>query len=179
MLEVYWGCLIGGVVFALVAILLGDVIGHGHGLDHGADFDSHPFFDMLKPAVIVGAIAAFGGAGILLTRYTPFATLNITLLAIAIALVVSILVYLLYIRPMKNAENSVGFSMKDLAGTIGEVMIPIPEKGYGEVMIRIGGGTNCQIAASFDGRPIATGTQVVIVEADRDTIYVSPMNEER
>ena len=177
MLTVYWACLIGGVLFAILAVLLGDLVGgsdhdipHGdsHGFDHGLDF--------LKPAVIVSAIAAFGGAGILLSRYGSFSGSMALALAITAGVAMAVLIYFLYIRPMRNTENSVGYSMADLVGMVGEVVTPIPESGCGEVIVKVGASHTAQIAASFDHVGIASGAKVVIVQADRDMLYVTPLD---
>ena len=177
MLMIYWGCLIGGLFFAVLTVLLGDLVGggdhdvpHGHipGTDHGLDF--------LKPAVIVSAVTAFGGAGVLLTRYGTFPQPLALCLAIAIGVVLAVLIYFLYIRPMRNSENSVGYSMADLVGMVGEVITPIPEGGYGEVVVKVGASHTAQIASSFDNVLIASGTKVVIVQADRDALYVTPLD---
>ncbi len=63
--TIYWGCLIGGAIFAIVSLVLGDLI---DGLLDGA-FEL-PGIDFLKPVVLAGSITAFGGAGIMLTRYS-------------------------------------------------------------------------------------------------------------
>ena len=46
----------------------------------------------------------------------------------------------LYIRPMERSENSSGYSMNELTGLIGEVLVPIPVVGFGEVMVKAGAG---------------------------------------
>ena len=53
-----------------------------------------------------------------------------------------------------------------MEGKPGEVIVPIPATGYGEVIVRVGpAGVTSQIAASFDGEPIAAGDRVVVVTA--------------
>jgi hypothetical protein len=74
---------------------------------------------------------------------------------------------------MQQSENSTGFSMEDLNGKIGEITIPVPETGYGEVMIRIGGGNTIQIAASFDKEEIPSGARVVVIKSGDGVLYVS------
>ena len=161
MVEIYWGCLIGGALFALLAVLFGDLIGHALHLH------------ALEPVTVVGGIAVFGGAGVLFSEYTSLTTISVVILSALLAIVVSLLVFFLYVRPMKNSENSTGFSMQDLSGRIAEVIVPIPATGYGEVILRIGAGNTNQIAASFNREEIQAGTRVVVVEVKDDTLYVA------
>jgi len=170
MLGFYWMCLIVGVIFALVTFLFTDVIGSLlDGLFDAISTDVH----VLDPVVIVGGVTTLGGAGITLTEYTDLPALVVLLLSLLIAVFLSMLVLFFYVKPMKNTENSTGFSMQDLVGKIGEVIVPVPAKGYGEVLIKIGAGHTNQIAASFDREEIQSGTRVVVIEAKDDTLYVS------
>ena len=161
MLEIYWGCLIAGALFALLAVLFGDLIGHALHLH------------VLEPVTVVGGIAVFGGAGVLFTEYTALTTTTSAILSALLAIAMSLLVFFLYVRPMKNSENSTVFSIQDLSGRIAEVIVPIPATGYGEVILKIGAGNTNQIAASFNLEEIQAGTRVVIVEVKDDTLYVA------
>jgi len=170
----FWSCLAGGILFTLVTVILGDVIGQALG---GAfDFlsmDAHPW---LQPMTLVGGITAFGGAGILLDAYTGLGTAPVVALALLAGVLIGAGSYFLYVRPMQNTENSTGFSIAGLPGAIAEVLVPIPAAGYGEVLVRVGAGHTNQIAASFDGQPISAGAKVVVVEVRENTLYVSSLD---
>lgn len=162
MQTVYWGCFYGGIIFAVITIIFGDILGDVFGgLLDSLSFDH---FDFLSPMVIVGGITAFGGAGIMLERLTSLATLSAAILALIIAIALSIFVYFIYVRPMQNAENSNGYSMSDLVGKIGTVTVPVPEQGFGEVLIKIGAGNTNHIACSCDKEEFAAGTRVVVAD---------------
>lgn len=168
MIEIYWGCLIFGVLFAVVTVLLGDLFSNAlHGM---LDFLS---VDFLRPVVIATAVTVWGGAGILLTEYTSFPAVLTGFAAAICAILVSALVYIGYVRPMNRSETSIGYSMKELAGRVVEVSVPIPANGYGEVLLRGGIGNTNEIAASFDQTDIQAGTKVVVVEVKDNTLYVS------
>lgn len=171
----FWGCLIGGVIFAVVSVILGDVISNA--LDGALDFLSLDGYPWIEPMTIVGAITAFGGAGLLLTEYAGLGAGATVILALLIAFLLGAGVFFLYVKPMKNSENSTAYSVNDFAGALAEVITPIPEKGYGEVLVRAGAGYSNQIAGSFDGRPIPGGSRVVVVEVKDSTLYVSAMDE--
>lgn len=181
MTEVYWACLLGGIVFSLLTFLLGDVFGQGHG-HGGTDIGSGPdhggihLGEMFHPVVLVGTITTFGGAGIIIEKLTGRDGWPELALAVLLALLVSVGLYFLYVKPMRNRENSIGYSMAELPGRIGIVSTAIPGRGCGEVIITIAGTNTCQIASSFDGVAIAEGEQVVVVEVREHILYVTPMN---
>lgn len=170
MLEFYWVCFIGGVLFALVTIIFGDILGDF--LDGFFDFLSMDHFDFLQPMVLVGGITILGGSGIMLHHYTRLEPLPVAVISLAIAVVASVIVYFAYVKPMKNSENSSGYSMQDLVGKIGEVTVPIPVGGYGEVVVKAGLGLTNQIAANMDQTEIPTGTRVVVGEVKDGVLHV-------
>ncbi|XOK64310.1 protease [Paenibacillus elgii] len=171
MLGVYWGLLITGVLFALVTVLLGDLLSNA--LDGLFDFMSGDVLHWLQPMVLFSAITVLGGAGVLLTGYTSLVAGAVFVLSLLAAAASAVLIYFVYVKPMERTENSVAFSMQDLVGRIGEVTVPIPARGSGEVVMRIGGGVTNQIAESFDGTEIAAGLKVVTVEVKDGALLVS------
>lgn len=172
--QLFWACLAGGVLFAIVTVIFGDVISNA--VDGILDFMSVDSTPVLRPMVIVSFITAFGGAGLLLLRYTPLAGAWAVLLAVPAALAIAAVVFVTYVRPMENSENSTSFSIRDLTGRIAEVLVPIPAKGYGEVLVRSGAGNTNQIAASFDGEELEAGARVVVVDIREDTLLVSRLD---
>jgi hypothetical protein len=178
MTTLYWICLFGGLVFSVLAVFLGDLLdGVLDSLD-GA-FDSFDLSSVLDPLSLVAALTAFGGAGLLLDHYSGLGEPGGAFLALILGLALGAAMHFVYIRPMKRSENSTGFSIREYQGKIGEVNTAIPARGYGEVIVRMGAAVTFQSAASFEGVPIATGTQVVVVEVERDgTLLVAPLEDE-
>lgn len=62
---------------------------------------------------------------------------------------------------------------------IGEVTIPIPESGFGEVMIKLGAGNTLHIASSFDRCLLAAGTRVVVVDVFDGVLRVAKLDERK
>ncbi|QAY65487.1 NfeD family protein [Paenibacillus protaetiae] len=169
-----WGCLIGGALYAIVFVVFGDGISQAiDGMFEFLSWDGHPW---AEPTTIVGGITVFGGAGLLLRQYSSLGALAVIVLALVIAAVVSGALFFLYVRPMKNSENSIAYSLREFTGALAEVITPIPEQGYGEVLVKAGAGYTNQIAASFEGKPIPGGARVVVVEVKEDTLYVSELD---
>ncbi len=170
LLNIYWGCLFGGIIFALVTVIFGDLLGDAfNGLFHSLAFDHLEF---LQPMVLVSWITIFGGTGVVLTLYTSFAPLPVLIASITLAILVTILIYFAYVKPMKNSENSTAYSMEDLVGMIGEVITPIPTKGYGEVLLKVGAGHSNHIASSQYGEELSTGTKIFVTKVEKSIVYV-------
>ncbi|MFH5184472.1 protease [Paenibacillus sp. TAB 01] len=176
MLDLYWGLLITGILFAVITVIFGDLLSNA--LDGLFDFMSGEHLHMLQPTVLFSGITVWGGAGIVMSRYTEWDVRWVAAASIICAVLISLLVYFLYVKPMEQSENSVAFSMQDLVGTIAEVIVPIPAGGYGEVLVRMGAGHTNQIAASFEGSAIQAGVRVVTVEVKEGTLYVALLDQE-
>ncbi|MFC0212358.1 NfeD family protein [Paenibacillus chartarius] len=177
MLTLYWICLITGVLLAVAALLMGEVLSHAFGTAFQGAGDAHAF-PFLQPVAIVSGVTAFGACGLLLTRYTGLAPVTALILSAIGAIGLTLAIAFLYVRPMQRGENSTGFSEQDLAGTIGEITIPVPGSGYGEIMVKVGASFTNQIAASFDGVPIPAGSRAVVVSVRDRVLYVSPLGDE-
>lgn len=172
--TVYIACLVGGILYAIVSVIFGDWISQA--IDGMFDFLSLDGPAYLQPMTIVGGITIFGGAGVLMERYSALSGPVIALIALLVAAAGAIAVFFLYVRPMENSENSIAFSLDSLAGSLGEVIVPIPEKGCGEVLVKVGAGNTNQIAASYEEKPIPAGSRVVVVETREGVLYVSELD---
>jgi len=174
--TIYWSCLYGGIIFSVVTLIFGDLLGNlFDGLFESASF---AVSDFLSPVVIVGGITVFGGAGIMLERLTSLEAMIIAVFSMMIAILLSTLVYFIYVRPMRNAENSMGYSMSELTGKIGTVTVPVPKQGFGEVLIKIGAGNTNHIACSLDGEEFAAGSRVVVAEIQDGVLKVIKYQED-
>ena len=170
MYEVFWGCLVGGILFGLVSLLFGDGLGDAFdGVLDGLGIDG---FDIIHPMTLVSGVTLFGGAGILLTDYSDVGSLSIILLSAIVGILGAILLFFVYVRPMRNTDSSLGFSENDLVGRTAEVSIPIPAEGHGQVEVRFGSQLTYQIAESYDGKPIPTDTRVLVVAVEEGVLSV-------
>lgn len=173
--ALFWGCLFGGILYAVVAIIFGDILSSA--LDGALDFLSLEGMPWMQPMTLVGGITVFGGAGLLLEQYTDLSTGMVLAAALFAAVVIGAGVYFLYVRPMAQTENSTGYYERDMAGKLAEVLVPIPAGGYGEVVLRMGpAGVTNQTAASYNGDPIEAGANVVVVEVKDGALHVSKVD---
>lgn len=165
-LVVYWWLLFGGLGITLMYILIGDVI---EGIFGG--------FDVINPTLLFSSIAIVGGIGVLLSKYTNFPDYAVLSISILVGMIVYIVVYYFIIAPLNRAEVSTAFSVKELEGSLAEVITSIPSNGYGEVILTTIGGVVNFSAKSFDGRPIAHGARVVVVRAEKDHLLVTTFEQ--
>lgn len=80
MLELYWGLLITGVLFALVTVVFGDLMSGA--MDGMLDWLSSDVLHYLQPMVLFSGVTVLGGAGILLTKYSPFTAAAVLVLSL-------------------------------------------------------------------------------------------------
>ena len=171
MTTLYWYCLGGGFAVSLLLVLAGEVLEAALDAVDGA-------LDVFDPLSGVAGVTVFGGAGLLLDTYADLADVPEAGVAAAVAVLAAVLLHVVYVKPMKQSENSTGFSVREYAGKTGELTTGIAAAGgFGEVVVRMGASTTFQTAASFSGDPIPSGTKVVVVEVGRDGILrVAPLD---
>lgn len=162
---IYLICLVGGLIYALVTLLLGDAI---------SDMLGELHLPVLQPILLVSGLTAFGGVGFLLTRLTEWSGLAVFLLSAVVGALLAVAAYFLWIKPMDKAETSTGYSMSQLPGKIGEVGTTIPSEGLGEVLVKMVSGTTYHMASSMEKESIPAGTRVVVVEVRDHVLYVTP-----
>ena len=165
-MSFYTGCLVFGIVFSVISIFFDDFIS---GILDVFDLDGGGTF-----STIVSGLAVLGGAGLIMTSSTSWDGVFIFLASLLIAVLFSMFFYFLYIKPMRNAESSVGFSIQELVGKEGEIILAIPAKGYGEVLLNIGAAGNTGQIAASDAGEIAQGTRVVVSAIRDNVLYVHP-----
>jgi membrane protein implicated in regulation of membrane protease activity len=171
MLTIYWACLLGGLTFTLLALFVGDL------LEGVLDaFDGLDAF--LDPLSFLAGVTAFGGAGVILDVSTGLGSGATAVLAAGLGLALAVVMHFVYVRPMRESENSMGFSVQDYRGKIGEVLTTVPSNGYGEVLITIGHSNTFRDAASFHNIEIPSGTRIVVVDVRDGDLLVAPFEEE-
>lgn len=159
---------VGGAGIAVLAIslLIGDVLHFGH-----PDVDG-PFS---LPAV-AGFVGAFGLAGAVGSRLGD---------GQAVAIVAAVLIGLLAAVPtawftirLARAATSMPTdatpTRADFVGTTGVVVTPIPAEGYGEVRVQLAG-QPVKLNARAE-RPMALGTQVLVIDAPSSTSVIVEEN---
>ncbi len=126
------------------------------GLFDWMDFD---FLDgVVGPSTIFAFVAVFGYTGALVTHNSDFEFLVVVIIATIVGLLGAGAVGLV-MKYLRNSES--GFvDDESIVGKTASVVLSIPAKGYGKVLVNNSGHV-LEMAAS-SSEPIARGTQVVI-----------------
>ncbi|MGG0717359.1 NfeD family protein [Robertmurraya massiliosenegalensis] len=161
--SVYLTTLIIAGALTLLYILLGDLL---EGLAELIPF--------INPALILAFITFFSASGYLFELLTSLNSMIIVIISILIALLLDTLLNIFILIPLSSAQESLAYSNHSLRGRIGKVIIPIPEDGFGEVILKSASGTVAKSAVSFKGESIEEGQNVLVVEVQNGVLHVVP-----
>ena len=151
-----------GVVLLAVSLFLGDVLHLGH-----PDMDG-PF----SVPSVAGFVGAFGFGGAIAASILGGGVVSVIVGVVAgvIIAVPSAIGTVALARAADRMRTDATPTRTDLVGRIGVVVTPIPQQGYGEVRISMGG-QPVKLNAKSD-KPVALGARVFVVEAPSDTSVV-------
>src|SRR5262245_7478605 len=152
----------------------GDVVGGEHeitahdGIDHSGEFGGPSVF---SARIMASFLTAFGVGGVV-ARYYDLPHPAASGVGIVAGVVLSGLVYQ-FARILYSQQASSEVRMAGLVGKSGEVTVPIPAGGVGQVTVTVAGERTMHIARSADGRAIPAGREVVIQSLRGDSIVVA------
>ena len=162
-----WGLIIFGCL-TLFYILLGDVL--------------DGIFDVveigpLNPSVVLSFFTIFSATGYILEKFLNVQSVMALVISSIFSFIAVTILYLFVFVPLKSAETSLGYSDDDLKGKVAKVIISIPEDGFGEVVLTIGGSTVSRSAQSYHNEAIAYDTEVLIIDVQKGVVSVTPYND--
>ncbi|GAA4896254.1 hypothetical protein GCM10025789_12460 [Tessaracoccus lubricantis] len=138
-----------GIALVLVSLLVGDVLDGLFDLDVlGGDL-----FSVSSISAFVGAFGFGGALGLALSNLMVVAVLTGIVMGVGAAWAAIRLT-----RALKRGEDAASFRSDSMIGHAGRVITAIPEGGYGEISISVGGHVR-KIAAKA-ALPVATGDEV-------------------
>jgi membrane protein implicated in regulation of membrane protease activity len=187
-ISLFVGCFVFGLLFTVATFLLGMFGGtdlhagahsllssltgshaHGHHVGNGVTHVS-PF----SLSTMSAFLTWFGGAGYLLSRYSPLTALSVTLAAFLFGTAGGALFFAAvsrYIVPRLTVMNPEDFRVQ---GAVARVTSTIQPGGIGEIVYTLGGTRHSDGARSESDKPIERGTQVVILRLEKGIAYVEP-----
>jgi membrane protein implicated in regulation of membrane protease activity len=150
----------------------------GHGEAFASVGEGEPMIAPLSPATISVFLATFGGTGVILTSLLNLSLLYSLPISAAAALAVAAVVFVLFYRFFSAVQASSEPRMAEAVGTQGEVTIPIPRDGVGQVAYVVRGSRLTSSARSQDGVDLSTHTAVRIARRIGNTVYVTALSGE-
>ncbi|GIN98195.1 putative membrane protein YuaF [Siminovitchia terrae] len=161
--TIYLILLIVSGSLTILYLFFGDVL---EGLGEATGF--------LSPILILAFITFFSAGGYILELLTSLNSFLIMAIAAITAFLLDIILNVFVLVPMSSAEQSLSYTEKSLEGRIGKVIISIPEKGFGEVVIESYSGMISKPAASFEDMEIPEGSEVLVIEVKDGVLHVMP-----
>lgn len=197
MLKLFQVCFYTGVLYTVTSFVLGNLLdfaGVGGDVDIDMDFDMDIDIDVgsgidleggnishgdmpgatispLKPVTIAAFITVFGGAGMIFLK-NGYSAVIAVIAAALLGLTVSYLLYRLIIVPLTRAQNTSAVPQAELVGSLAYATLEMKDKEYGKIHYSVGGNTYGAPAKSIDGKIIAKGVPVVIIDINKNTFYV-------
>src|SRR5699024_884282 len=80
--------------------------------------------------------------------------------------------------PMSTAEESLTYTEDSLRGRVGKIIVPIPEGGFGEIVIRSKSGLISKPAAHYDTGMIDAGKRVLVIDNQQGVLLVVPYEDD-
>jgi membrane protein implicated in regulation of membrane protease activity len=143
-------------------------------VDHAPSFDHGSVgVSPLSPITIASFVTSFGGLGLIGTQLLWLPDPVSLVFAAAGAACIAAGMFLFYSRVLVAGEGSSTVRLADLSGRTGEVIIPIPKNGLGQVAFVARGTRATRGARSADGTAIPRGTIVTIQSVTGNTVIVS------
>lgn len=127
---------------------------------------------LLDPAVVLAFITLAAAAGYILELVTALNSGIIIVIAVVIAAILDFLLYFFVLLPLRSAEVSLAYSDESLEGQVAKVIVPVPEDGFGEIVIESVSGVLSKRAAGYENTAIAYGKEVLIIEVKNGTFIV-------
>lgn len=167
-----------GLLFLLVMLFVGELFGGDHDFHADVTGDGHGDVgheggpSIFSARIMASFLTAFGAGGIV-GRYLDWSHPAASGLGVVSGVVLASAVYQ-FAHLLYSQQASSEVRMSGLVGQSGEVTIPIPGSGHGQVAIVFRGERTTQIARSSDGRPIPVGSLVVVTALAGDSLVVVP-----
>lgn len=150
----------------ILYLFFGDVI---EGISEATGF--------LNPVLILAFLTFLSAIGYVLEALTGLNSILILVIAAIVSIILDTLLNVFVLIPLANSEESLVYTEDSLKGRLGNVIIPIPENGFGEVLIESISGRISKPAASFDNKVIEEGKKVLVIDIKDGVLYVVPRNE--
>jgi membrane protein implicated in regulation of membrane protease activity len=167
----YVALAVAGCGYVAFALAMGQLFDADGGLD-SADASFHfPLFSPTTLATFCGATGALGLIGSVGLHLSDPASVGFALVG---GMVFTYAATYAAWRTLMSSTGTQALRESDLVGATGEVLIPIPESGLGEVMALVRGQRHTAPARTADGAALARGVIVIVERVAGVTLIVRP-----
>lgn len=132
---------------------------------------------IFNPVLILAFFTFFAATGFSLESLTALQQTFIIIISSLVGVILAVLLHIFVLVPLSSAEESLVYREESLKGRVGTVIIPIPEDGYGEVLIESNSGRIAKPAGSFKNKAIQEGCKILVIEIEKGVLYVIPYEE--
>jgi len=133
----------------------------------------------LNPVLILAFIIFLSTIGFILEKVTSLHSFLIIAISAIVSFILDTLLNVFVLVPLASAEESLSYTEESLKGKVGKVIIPIPEDGFGELVIENKFGIITKPAAHIENRSVAEGEEVLVLDIKNGVLYVEPFAFER
>ena len=185
--SVFLGCFLFGFLMVLVSVVLGFAhlalpggdngfhIGHstvrGHAHGHGSYGSDHRGLPLWNVSSLLAFLMWFGAAGYVAMRFADLAAMLALIPAVGFGIAGGLLVSA-FLGLVMRGETEMDPAQYRMEGTLARVTMSIPDGGVGEIVFSKGESRRSEGARSLNGRPIARGEEVVVVDYQRGIALV-------
>ena len=172
-----------GLVFTTISAFTANVFG-GHDVDPGGHEGAGghaeaginqdmPGFSLLSPTAMASFVTAFGGLGMVFSKFekTSSPWISVPLSALS-GFIIAGLVVMLFRTVFRHTQSSSEARVSRLLGTTGTIITPIPANGVGEIAYVNSGSRYTAPARSLSGAEIGNGKAVKIARIVGSQFYV-------
>ena len=163
-----------GMFLLLVMLLVGEVsdLSHDVAFDLAHDVGHGGGPSVLSLRVIAPFLTAFGVGGVVARHYDlshPAASGMGIVAGVVMAGIV-----LQFAKLLNSQQVSTELTMRSLLGETATVTVAIPTAGLGQIQVSARGELSEHLARSADGRSVARGRSVIVMEIGGDAVLVRP-----
>lgn len=180
MLSMYlFSAVVGGALLVFSLSGHGDAHGHDFGGGHGGHDVAHDHnpIKFLSLRTLTYFLFVFGGVGATLTWAWKGAVPLVLLLAVVSGLGVGSLASAAF-QYLRKTDSGDRESEESFVGLTGRITLPISQGGLGKVLVQRGDRSFELLAQPLDAKTApSTWKAVVVVEMNRGTAIVSPVDE--
>lgn len=157
--QIFLYGLFGIGLITILYVLFADAI---DGMDSG----------ILNPTTILTFLLFICATGFILLKLTNWNDEIIIIVALVVSSIITFLLYFFVLVPLASAEVSTAYTNESLQGQVGRVIVPIPNDGYGEIVIETVNGIISKRAVGYDKEAIDYDKQVLIIDIEDGTFLV-------